>query len=52
MQMICDRCHRAGIYWSKLGQCGEHTVCPHCGGTNCQQEEEPEEEQEEASDGK
>jgi hypothetical protein len=43
--MYCSRCHRFGMYWVGLGGLNEHTYCPHCGKTNCQQLEEQEEEE-------
>lgn len=43
MTMICGNCRRSGIRWmgpfSKL----THTECPHCGGQNCQVEDQQEE---------
>ena len=39
MNMICS-CGRAGIFWRNLGQLNEHTYCPNCHRTNCQQMEE------------
>jgi len=41
--MYCGRCHRFGIHWVGLGGMNEHTRCPHCQGTNCQQMEEEQE---------
>ncbi|MGV6396941.1 hypothetical protein ACTUVN_002636 [Pseudomonas caspiana] len=45
MTMICDNCNQSGIRW--VGPLGNltGTECPHCGGTNCQREEQPEEEE-------
>jgi hypothetical protein len=40
--MYCGRCHRFGIFWVGLGGMNEHTYCPYCHGTNCQQVEEEE----------
>ena len=40
--MYCGRCHRFGIFWFGLGGMNEHTYCPYCHGTNCQQVEEEE----------
>ena len=48
-QMIC-RCGRLGIYWKDLAGLSPYTYCPHCGGFNCQQPEEPEPEEEEPQD--
>lgn len=48
--MICDRCGRYGIEWHNLSGLHPYTVCPHCGGENCQRpeprEEEPDEDEE------
>ncbi|MFK3971068.1 hypothetical protein ACI2KS_10115 [Pseudomonas sp. NPDC087358] len=45
MTMICGNCNKFGIRW--VGPFGNlaGTECPHCGGTNCQQEAEAEEEE-------
>lgn len=42
MTMICGNCGQFGIRW--MGPYGNltHTECPHCGGKNCQREEQPE----------
>lgn len=37
--MICGRCGLAGIRWEGLSGPSPFTVCPHCGGRNCQQPE-------------
>jgi hypothetical protein len=49
-EMICARCHRYGIYW--VGLCGLslYTICPHCGGINCQILPEPEPEEDAGED--
>jgi len=43
--MICENCGKHGIYWKNLHTIGSvvekhYTYCPHCEGTNCQQEQE------------
>jgi len=40
--MICIQCNQTGIRW--MGPYGNltHTECPHCGGINCQEPEQPE----------
>lgn len=50
--MICGNCGQYGIRWS--GWSGDnftHTLCPHCGGVNCQQPEPVEEEEQEGEAG-
>lgn len=41
--MRCSLCGRYGIYWRRLTHPDQHTFCPHCKGTNCQEFEETEE---------
>ncbi|PRA69318.1 hypothetical protein CQ065_06975 [Pseudomonas sp. MYb187] len=42
MDMICDRCGKTGIHWIGPLSNLTHTECPHCGGQNCQREDQPE----------
>ena len=43
--MICGNCNQPGISW--VGQFSNltHTECPHCGGTNCQRDEQLEQDE-------
>ncbi|HJH21636.1 MAG TPA: hypothetical protein K8W20_23385 [Pseudomonas lactis] len=42
MTMICENCNQTGIRWVGSFINLTHTECPHCGGTNCQQVDQPE----------
>lgn len=42
MTMICDNCGQTGIRWMGPMSNLTHTECPHCGGQNCQREEQAE----------
>lgn len=41
MSMICGICNRPGIRWVGPFSNLTHTECPHCGGNNCQVDNEP-----------
>lgn len=40
MTMICGNCNQPGIRWVGPFSNLTHTECPHCGGTNCQRDEQ------------
>ena len=40
--MICGYCGKPGIHWENLAGLTPYTICPHCGGTNCQVPEDSE----------
>jgi len=48
--MICGYCGKPGIHWENLTGWIPYTVCPHCGGINCQEPEEEEQYREEEKD--
>ena len=49
MTMICGNCNQYGIRW--VGPFGNltGTECPHCGGRNCQREDQVEEDEPETA---
>ena len=45
MTMICGNCNQPGIRWVGPLSNLTHTECPHCGGTNCQRDEQLEQDE-------
>ncbi|MQU04858.1 hypothetical protein [Pseudomonas helleri] len=45
MTMICESCNQPGIRWVGPFSNLTHTDCPHCGGTNCQRDEQLEQDE-------
>lgn len=43
--MICGNCNQPGIRWVVPFSNLTHTECPHCGGTNCQRDEQLEQDE-------
>ena len=43
--MICGNCNQPGIRWVGPLSNLTHTECPHCGGTNCQSDEQLEQDE-------
>lgn len=37
-ERICGKCGKPGTYWEHLAG-SSYTICPHCGGMNCQRPE-------------